>query len=68
MKKAVLPVGLMAVLLVAGKTPATLIDRGNGLVYDSFDNLSWTQDAAISGLNDWAGQHLCRQSGVGDQT
>jgi hypothetical protein len=33
-----------------------LIDRGNGLVYDSFDNLSLTQDAAISGLNDWASQ------------
>jgi len=52
MKKAVLPVELVAVLLVAGNTPATLIDRGNGSVYDSFDNLSWTQDAAISGLND----------------
>jgi hypothetical protein len=39
MKKAVLPVGLMAVLLVAGNTQATLIDRGNGLVFDCFDNL-----------------------------
>jgi hypothetical protein len=56
MKKAILPVGLMAVLLVAGNTQATLIDRGNGLVYDSFDNLSWTRDGAVSGLHDWAGQ------------
>ena len=42
--------------LIAGRAQATLFDRGNGLVYDDFDNLSWTQNAAISGLNDWASQ------------
>ena len=57
MKKAILPVGLMAVLLIAGNTQATLFDRGNGLVFDDFDHLSWTQDAALSGLNNWAGQN-----------
>jgi hypothetical protein len=36
----------------------TLIDRGNGLVFDSVNRLSWTQNAALSGLNDWAGQKV----------
>lgn len=47
---------LLLTLMVGRAAQATLIDRGNGLVYDSFDNLSWTQDAAISGLSDWASQ------------
>ena len=48
--------------LVVGRAQATLFDRGNGLVYDDFDNLSWTQNAAISGLNDWASQKVFADS------
>ena len=46
----------MAVLLMAGSAQATLIDRGNGLVYDDVNNISWTQDGNISGLNTWDDQ------------
>ena len=49
MKKATLPVALMAMLLLVDTTQATLIDRGNGLVFDTIDHLSWTQNAAVSG-------------------
>ena len=37
-------------------TEATLINRGNGLVYDTVDNISWTQDANIPGFKTWADQ------------
>lgn len=47
MKRTIQALGLMAVLLMAGKSQATLIDRGNGLVYDDVNNISWTQDADI---------------------
>lgn len=40
--------GFRLLALMVGPAQATLFDRGNGLIYDSFDNLSWTQDAAIS--------------------
>ena len=35
---------------------ATLIDRGNGLIYDDVNDISWVQDADVSGLNNWDGQ------------
>jgi hypothetical protein len=57
MKKTMLAFGLVAgLLLPAGKSQATLFDRGNGLIYDSIDNISWTQDAGMSGMNNWTGQ------------
>jgi len=49
-------------ILVVGRAQATLFDRGNGLVYDDFDNLSWTKNAAIAGLNDWASQKVFADS------
>ncbi len=36
---------LAATLSWAGTASATLIDRGNGMIYDSFQNLTWLQDA-----------------------
>jgi len=51
--------------LMVGRTQATLFDRGNGLVFDDFDHLSWTQNAAISGLNDWASQKVFADDLVG---
>jgi len=39
--------GLLAVLLFSGRAQATLIDRGNGLIYDDVLNITWTQDANL---------------------
>ena len=36
---------LAATLSWAGTASATLIDRGNGMIYDSAQNLTWLQDA-----------------------
>ena len=46
----------MAVLLMADRSEAILIDRGNGLIYDSTNNISWIQDADVSGLRTWDNQ------------
>jgi hypothetical protein len=34
--------GFLLMTLMVGRAQATLFDRGNGLVYGDFDNLSWT--------------------------
>jgi hypothetical protein len=52
----ILALGLMAGLLMAGTSQAILIDRGNGLIYDGANDISWTKDAGISGPNNWDGQ------------
>jgi hypothetical protein len=57
LKKTILILGLMAGLLMVGKSQATLIDRGNGLIFDDVNNISWTKDADISGINTWDGQN-----------
>lgn len=47
---------MLAFVLGASSTAtATLIDRGNGMIYDSDQNLTWLQDASHSGLGavDW---------------
>ena len=46
----------MAGLLMAGKSQANLIDRGNGLIYDDVNNISWIKDADVSGTNTWDNQ------------
>jgi hypothetical protein len=46
-KKTIMALGLMAGLLVAGKSQAILIDRGGGLIYDDVLNVTWTQDANL---------------------
>ena len=33
-----------------------LIDRGDGFIYDSHQNITWTQDANINGLDNWDNQ------------
>ena len=50
--------GFLLLTLMVGRTQATLFDRGNGLIFDDFDHLSWTQNAALSGLDDWASQKV----------
>ena len=41
--------GACAVSCIALASHAELIDRGNGLIYDSVQDLTWTQDAGMSG-------------------
>ena len=41
--------GFLLMTLMVGRAQATLFDRGNGLVFDDFDHLSWTQNAAPTG-------------------
>ncbi|MGH9349418.1 MAG: hypothetical protein ACRD26_19380 [Vicinamibacterales bacterium] len=36
-------------LLVAAPAHATLIDLGNGLIYDTLQDLTWLQDTAYAG-------------------
>lgn len=48
--------GALAVLLFAVNAQAILIDRGNGLIFDSTNNISWTKDADISGQAIWSNQ------------
>src|SRR5262249_52596522 len=56
MKKALGTISLLFLLAFTSSARATLIDRGNGLVYDTIQNISWTKQADISGLNNWQGQ------------
>jgi hypothetical protein len=49
----------LAVLLFAVNAQAILIDWGNGLIYDSLNNISWIKDIDISEPNTWdAPKHL----------
>src|SRR5258705_11178167 len=56
MKLTTLVAGALAVLLFAVNAQAILIDRGNGLIYDSTNNISWIQDADVSGQRTWDNQ------------
>jgi hypothetical protein len=49
--------GFLLMTLMVGRAQATLFDRGNGLVYDDFDNLSWT--AVLLGMG-FLGLRLAR--------
>lgn len=45
---------LATIILVSPiTTNAELIDRGNGLIYDTAQNLTWTQNANINGKKPW---------------
>jgi len=51
--------GLVVVGLVLGlalSAQATLIDRGGGFIYDDVLNITWTQNASLSGPNTWDNQ------------
>ncbi len=45
MRRTIFTFGLLAGLLFAGLANGTLIDRGNGLIYDTVLNITWLQDA-----------------------
>ena len=40
-------------IFTATSSNAALIDRGGGLIYDSDQDLTWTQNAGLSGLLNW---------------
>ena len=47
---------LVLSFLSFGAAQAALIDRGDGFIYDSDQDITWTQDADINGLKNWYGQ------------
>ena len=55
MKTLLATCGLLSLLLGGTRAQATLIDRGT-LIYDTVNNISWTQDGALSGFHDWPTQ------------
>jgi len=44
---------LCVFLFTFASSNAALIDRGSGLIYDSDQDLTWTQDAGMSGMLNW---------------
>ena len=54
MKRAILLLALVAGLLFLRGAQAILIDRGNGLIYDTVLNVTWLQDANLANQTfDW---------------
>ena len=49
---------LIALMLVfiSGSAQATLIDRGGGFIYDDVLDITWLQDAGLSGAATWSTQ------------
>lgn len=66
MKKLLSICGLSAALLCAAiQARATLFVRGNGLIHDSFDNLSWTRGGSLPGYGNCDKQlGFCGEPGV----
>ena len=56
MRKLVLVSVVFVVLLFSSLARATLIDRGNGLIYDTVNDISWIKDADVSGSDTWDNQ------------
>jgi hypothetical protein len=53
-QKTLLALVLLASAAVTGTAQAALINRGNGLIYDDDQNITWTGNANINGLMTWA--------------
>lgn len=53
MNKKLLAVALLTGLGLSAGAQATLIDRGNGLIYDSLSNVTWAADANMLGQSTW---------------
>lgn len=47
MQRTIIALGLLTGLLFAGGAQATLIDRGNGLIYDDVLDITWVADANL---------------------
>lgn len=53
MRSAVFAVVLVIAPLFVTSSPATLIDRGNDLIYDDVLNITWLKDANLGGVRTW---------------
>ena len=47
--KQVTQVGILLAVLVTHMAHATLINRGNGLIYDDVQDITWLQNANLAG-------------------
>ncbi len=47
-------VALLAGLGFTGTSQAALFDRGNGMIYDDYSNITWSANANIAGRMNWA--------------
>jgi hypothetical protein len=47
---------LGVLLMTVGATQAALVDRGQGFIYDTVLDITWTQNANINGLESWDNQ------------
>ena len=54
-QKTLLALTLLASAVVTGNAQASLIDRGNGLLYDDVLNVTWLQDANYAHTSGYAG-------------
>ena len=54
-QKTLLALALLASAVVTGNAQASLIDRGNGLLYDDVLNVTWLQDANYAHTSGYAG-------------
>lgn len=52
-QKTLLVFALIASSVVTGNAHASLVDRGNGMIYDDLNNVTWTVNANINGLMNW---------------
>ncbi len=52
--KSLLALALLASATTTGTAQASLFDRGNGLIYDSTQNITWTANSNINGSMTWA--------------
>lgn len=54
-QKTLLALALLASVAVTGTAHASLVDRGNGMLYDNVLNITWLQDANYAGTSGYAG-------------
>ena len=53
-----------ALVALSGAAQAALIDRGNGLIYDSTRNITWMKDMNYAATSGWAAQNETQSFGV----
>jgi hypothetical protein len=60
-QKTLLLIALLASVVVTSTSQASLIDRGNGLLYDDVLNVTWLQDANYAHTSSYAGANSTGQ-------
>ena len=56
-------VGLILIALSLSSVHAALIDRGNGMIYDSAQNITWLQDAQWAVNSGYVADNLKNEGG-----